>query len=170
MSHQQPEMLSYHDKHVETKHQTEQVEKGVTERVQTMLEDTGDQQAAFASCMVDHAQTAMEEVQVHQSTVHEHQSTVHEQSHGNILHTANQKRIVDRVVHSVCDSNAPAYLIVRRQSGTGRSRVIELLNHKVSSKFNNYISVVVSASNGLSAFNVSVYYLCQWNIESQQTI
>ena len=154
MSHQLPQMLSYHDRHVETEHQTEQVEKEVTERVQSMSEDTEDQQAAFAGFIVDHAQTAMEEVQ------QAHQSTVHEQSHDDILQdynslNADQKRIVDRVVvHAVCNSNGPVHLIVSGQGGTGKSRVIELLDHMVSSKF-NHISVVVSAPTGLSAFNVS---------------
>jgi len=117
--------------------------------------------------MVDHAQTAMEEVQ------QAYQSTVHEQSHGDILQdynslNADQKRIVDRVVHTVCDSNAPVHLIVSGQNDTGKSRVIELLNQMISSKFNNHISVVVSAPTGLSAFNVSgttIYRLLSLPVE-----
>ena len=59
------------------------------------------------------------------------------------------------MVHSPCDTDSPIYLTVSGQGGTGKSKVIDLLNRIVSAKFTNAIPVVVSAPTGLSAFNIS---------------
>jgi len=159
MSDQLPEMLAYHERHVQTEQRHQQEEQAVRERMEKPTDDVEpddieDQQAAFAGCRVDHAQTAMEEVlQVHQSTVRERSDDDIQEDY-NCMND-DQRRIIDKVLHSVCASDSPIHLIVSGQGGTGKSRIINLLSQMVSSKFPNNIPVTVTAPTGLSAFNVS---------------
>jgi len=66
-----------------------------------------------------------------------------------------QKRIVDKVVSSVCSNRQPQYLIVSGQGGTEKSRVIDILNRLISAKVSDaHLPVVTAASTGLAAFNI----------------
>ena len=62
-----------------------------------------------------------------------------------------QKHIVDRDAKTVCHG-----LIVSGQGGTGKSRVIDILNRMVSSHFGEgLVSVITAGPTGLSAWSVS---------------
>jgi len=70
-----------------------------------------------------------------------------------------QRRVVDKVMSSVCGDGPPIRLIVSGQGGTGKSRVIDILNQLVSRKIQSpnqasILPVVVCAPTGLAAFNV----------------
>jgi len=65
-----------------------------------------------------------------------------------------QQRIVDKVFNAVCHQHKALCLVVRGQSGTGKSRVIDYLNRKITQYLSQVsIPVVVAAPTGLAAFN-----------------
>ena len=70
---------------------------------------------------------------------------------------ADQKRVVDRVVEQVTQGSEPIRLFVSGHGGTGKSRVIHVLEKMVSTQYGNAISLPVAAAapTGLTAFNVS---------------
>jgi len=66
---------------------------------------------------------------------------------------ADQKRIVDKVVSSVCSYRQPQNVIVSGQGGTGKSRVIDILNRHISAKVSDaHIPVVTAARTEIAAF------------------
>jgi len=67
-----------------------------------------------------------------------------------------QKRIVDKVVHSVSENEEPIRLIVSGQGGTGKSRIIDVIHRLVSAQASagDTLRVVVAAPAGLAAYNV----------------
>jgi len=66
-----------------------------------------------------------------------------------------QKRIVDRVAEMVCHGEEPVHLIVSGQGGTGKNRVIDILNRMVSNHFGEgLVSVITAGPTGLSAWSV----------------
>lgn len=66
-----------------------------------------------------------------------------------------QQRIVDKVFDTVYCQHKALHLIVSGQGGTGKSRVIDYLNKKISQHLSEVsIPVVVAAPTGLAAFNI----------------
>ena len=65
------------------------------------------------------------------------------------------KKIVDRVLHKVVN-NQPVHLLVSGQGGTGKSRVIDVVNRMVTREISSSnLPTVVTAPTGLAAFNVN---------------
>jgi len=66
-----------------------------------------------------------------------------------------QQRIVDKVVTAVCHSHEQLRLIVSGQGGTGKSRVIDVINQTITHHLSDTpLPVVIAAPTGLAAFNV----------------
>jgi len=71
----------------------------------------------------------------------------------------NQKRVVDRVLSHIYDRNDQdaLRLFVSGAGGTGKSRIINVLQRSVCNKLatKSTLAVVVTAPTGLAAFNIS---------------
>jgi len=162
ISNQYPEMITYHNKHVRFEEEAEELNKAIKDKAKQVTEvteptDEDDCQNALQGCVVDQVQTAMDEVvQAHMVTVQRCNSAQTETDTAYNSLNKDQKRIVDKVVSAVCEQDTPIHLIVSGQGGTGKSRVIDILNQMVSSKFSpQTVPVTVSAPTGLAAFNIS---------------
>ena len=115
-----------------------------------------DQESAFEGCRTDQLRTAMQEViDTHTRLVQKNASDEDEVAAAyNELNT-DQQRIVDKVFDTVCHQHKALRLIVSGQGGTGKSRVIDYLNRKISQHLSEVsITVVVAAPTGLAAFNI----------------
>jgi len=154
-----PDMADYYDHNVKVAEQDQQIELEVKERTDEVRQGEGDveedEEAALQGCADDHAVTAMHEV------IEAHRNVTRMDSAGNeeLLQkynslNADQKRVVDRVISKIANDDK-IHLIVSGQGGTGKSRVIDVLNRMVSKDSRpNTIPVVVAAPTGLAAFNV----------------
>ena len=157
-----PDMLSYHQQTMNTAAQDEKVEQEVRKRGEELdaeeLDEDGieDNQTAFAGCAIDHAQSAMEDLKAaHAHTLRTDDSSIDPQHTYDTLNT-DQKRIVDHVLQKVCLDQSVVRLIISGQGGTGKSRVIDVLNRLICQKFKHVeLPFVVAAPTGLSAFNVN---------------
>ena len=59
------------------------------------------------------------------------------------------------MVNAVCHQKKSLRLIVNGQGGTGKSRVIDYLNKKISEQLHNVaVPVLVAAPTGLAAFSI----------------
>ena len=162
ISSQYPETVTYHKWHVRFEEKAQELDKAIQERaketaevVEPTVED--DCQNALQGCIVDQVQTAMDEVQQVRRLTMQH-CTSAETDLDTAYNSLNidQKRIVDNVVSAVCEHDSPIHLFVSGQGGTGKSRVIDILNQTISSKFPaNTVPVTVSAPTGLAAFNIA---------------
>ena len=122
-------------------------------------------------CRVDHIQTAMQEaLDNHRRSVTDQNADIDDAYKELNL---NQKRIVDRVMDTVCRQQQTIRMIVSGQGGTGKSRVIEMLNKLVSREnTDRSLPVAVSAPTGLAAFNVggsTIHRLLSLPIEHGKT-
>ena len=151
-----PDMVKYHQTNTEQSQQEEDMEKAIKEKAQLISSNTEmeDENTAFAGCMADHVQTAMEELFTAHSKAKDDRNSTNSEEEYKSLNT-DQKRIVDRVVTAVCHGTEPIRLIVSGQGGTGKSKVIKILQQSVSEQLTcNGLSVVVAAPTGLAAFNI----------------
>jgi len=162
ISSQYPEMVTYHKWHVRFEEKAEELDKAIQERAKETAEvveptDEDDCQNALQGCIVDQVQTAMDEVQqVRRLTMQRCTSAETELDTAYNSLNIDQKRIVDNVVSAVCEHDSTIHLFVSGQRGTGKSRVIDILNQTISSKFPaNTVRVTVSAPTGLAAFNIA---------------
>jgi len=157
-----PEMKSYHEMNVQISEQEQDMEKAITERAQSMrqAQEEGvaaeDQESAFDGCRTDHLRTAMQDViDAHVRSVQQNTA-----DNGDLTEAYNelnedQRRVVNKVVTSVCNQQQPLHLIVSGQGGTGKSRVIDILNRIISQKMTEVsLPVVIAAPTGLAAFNI----------------
>ena len=155
-----PDMVKYHQQNMELSQQDEGMEKAIKDRAQqlskivTEQDQEDDEHGALAGCMTDHVQNAMEDlITAHSLAARNKERTNLEEQYA-LLNT-DQKRIVDKVVTAVCQETEPIRLIVSGQGGTGKSRVITIIEQLVSRHFKcNSLSVVVAAPTGLAAFNI----------------
>ena len=151
-----PDMAKYHQTNTELSQQDEEMEKAVKERMQLQnrTAESEDEHTAFAGCMTDNIQTAMEELVTAHSIATKHVNSSNLQQEYNSLNI-DQKRIVDKIITAVCHGTEPIHLIVSGQGGTGKSKVISILHQTVSTELIcNGLSVVVAAPTGLAAFNI----------------
>ena len=131
-----PDMLHYHERQVSRTVRDEEVERAVKERSEDMEREEADNTAedaggALQGCVVDQVQTAMQEV-LDTHTIAVGQATDNDlQKQYDSLNT-DQRRIVNNIVKKVCQENVVTRLIDNGQGGTGKSRVISVLNHLVS--------------------------------------
>jgi hypothetical protein len=156
---QLPDMQDYHERNVHISKQQEQQENAVQARAEElrMNEDTmdvEDQEGALHGCITDHVQTAMNDlVENHRNAVQGTEETNLEDQYGSL--NVDQKRIVDTVVGNVCETDKAIRLVVSGQGGTGKSRVIHVINKIVTRRLSsNNLPVVLSAPTGLAAYNI----------------
>ena len=164
LSSEYPDMVAYHERHVHLETQAQKISDAVHEKQQEQKlgGDDGDKAAeedalgALAGCQPDHLQIAMQDVlEAHQTAVRKDANTDDLQRAYEALNV-DQQRIVDKVVHKVCIEQQSIHLFCSGQGGTGKSRVIDVLDRMVSSKCSgNIIGVIVTAPTGLAAFNVA---------------
>jgi len=153
-----PEMVQYHEKNTELSKQDEDTENAIKERARQLNTtdelEHDDEQGAFAGCVTDHIQTAMEELITAHSAATKHKADSDLQQDYNTLNN-DQRRIVDKVLTAVCHETHPIRLIVSGQGGTGKSKVIHVLHQLVSNELSYCgLSVVVAAPTGLAAYNI----------------
>jgi len=118
-------------------------------------EDIEHEEGAVQGCLIDHAQTAMQElVDVHQRNLRQHNDNDISTAY-NTLNT-DQKRVVDTVVEQIGHADKPIRLFVSGQGGTGKSLVIDVLNKLVSKEYGrtSTLPVVVAALTGLASKNI----------------
>ena len=154
-----PEMAAYHDNNIQTEQQEQQLENDVKERAEeicqkdvTEVQDGGE---VFEGCVDDHARNAMQDIlEAHRAAVDQHTVDTSDLQEKYASLNTDQKRVVDQVVEKVRNDDV-IRLIVSGQGGTGKSRVIDVLNRIVTKESGeNSLPVVVAAPTGLAAVNV----------------
>jgi len=156
------EMQRYHEANTNTTEQDQEEEKAITERAERITAaqeketTTEDRESVFEGCRVDVVQSAMQDViDTHVRSVSRDNEHSDQLSADYNQLNADQKRIVDTVVSSLCSNRQPLHLIVSGQGGTRKSRVIDILNRLISAKVSNaHLLVVTAAPTGLAAFNI----------------
>jgi len=156
-------MRKYHEDYVHFEARAQEVDDAVKERAQQLNRDSDcvehdDEHSAFDGAVLHNAEIAMHEVlQAHQCTVDSYRlEDCDDTSVAYQTLNADQKRVVDKIVNTVCNNDKAIYLIVSGQGGTGKSRIIHILNRVVSTRFTSHlIPVAVTAPTGLTAFNIS---------------
>jgi len=156
------DMKEYHEKQVQTSQQEEQMEKTVNERAERMKKteqdviEVEDQGCAFDSCRTDQLRTAMQDVvDTHIRSAQKDRTDSDSLAAAYSTLNCDQQRIVDKVVTAVCHSHEQLRLIVSGQGGTGKSKVIDVLNQTVMHHLNDTtLPVVIAAPTGLTSFNV----------------
>jgi len=151
-----PEMVAYHERNVTISEQDREMENAVRERAKEVLEQepvADDIEGALQSCIIDHMQTAMQDL---------HESHARMLAHCNDDEllvdyqqlNVDQRRVVDNVVTQVCSTQTAIRLLVSGQGGTGKSRVIDVLSRLVTKQCGapSSVPVVVCAPTGLAAF------------------
>ena len=163
VSNQYPQMTKYHEDYVHFEARAQEVEDAVKERAQQLngnsdCAEHDDEHSAFDGAVLHNAETAMHEVlQAHRCTVDSCRlDDCDDTSAAYQALNADQKRVVDKIVDSVCNNDKAIHLIVSGQGGTGKSRIINILSRVVSTRFTSHlIPVAVTAPTGLAAFNIS---------------
>ena len=152
-----PDMNTYHNQLVHQHKTDEDLDHAIRRKRQEMenLQDNtaiDDQQAVFEGCTTNTAEAAMQDVlDAHRTMTGGTISTAE------LYHSLNmdQRRVVDRVVEEVYRDTDPCRLIVSGEGGTGKRRVIHVLEQMVSEKCpGNILPVTVTAPTGMAAFNV----------------
>jgi len=153
-----PDMLHYHNQNLYISNKAEQEEQAVRKRAEELQEEVKNYtqpeggQTAFEGCATDQIQTAMVELHELHRTKQTSDSEDLQQKYD--TPNADQKRVVDKVVSAVCVQQQQLLLFVSGQGGTGKSRVIGVLDRTVGSHSGNSLSVIVTAPTGLAAFNI----------------
>ena len=153
-----PDMLHYHNQNLYINNKAEQEEQAVRKRAEELQEEVEndaqpeDGQTAFEGCATDQIQTAMVELHELHRTKQTSDSENLQRKYDTL--NADQKRVVDKVVSAVCVQQQQLLLFVSGQGGTGKSRVIDVLDRTVGSHSRNSLSVIVTAPTGLAAFNI----------------
>ena len=158
--HRLPQMQQYHEGNVHRDQVEEQIEREIAERsadiTTAQANVTDDQEGALAGCQTDHLCSAMQDVV--DSHIKSRQKDMNDNEQWSAdYHQLNpdQKRIVDNVVSAVVNNCEPLHLVVSGQGGTGKSRVIDLINRLVTKKMSHTtLPVVLAAPTGLAAFNI----------------
>jgi len=149
-----PDMTAYHNQLVHQQRKDEDLNDAIRTKQQEMqeLQAVDDQQAVFEGCATNTAEAAMQDVvDAHKNMTGGSTSTAELY---NSLNT-DQRRVVDRVLTEVCDDTHPCRLIVSGEGGTGKSRVIHVLQQMVTEKHpSNMLPVAVTAPTGIAAYNV----------------
>jgi len=156
-----PEMKMYHENNVHTSRQEEQIEKDIDEQAQSMKQAQEkdvetDQESAFESCRTDQLRNAMQEVlDTHTRSVQRNNNDNDDLAAAYSALNADQQKIADKVVNAVCHQKETLRVIVSGQGGTGKSRVIDYLNKKISEQLHNVaVLVLVAAPTSLAAFSI----------------
>ena len=154
-----PEMAAYHNHNIHAEKQEEQMENDVRERAEGLcqkdaseIQDGGE---VFEGCADDHARNAMQDIlDAHRAAVEQDAVNTNDLEEKYSSLNIDQKRVVDKVVQKVRNGDI-IRLIVSGQGGTGKSRVIDVLNRIVTRDSGaNSLPVVVAAPTGLAAVNV----------------
>jgi len=154
-----PEMAAYHDHNVQAEQQEQQMENEVRERAEELCEkdvsEVQDGGEAFEGCVDDRARNAMQDIlDTHRAAVEQDAVNANDLNEKYNSLNIDQKRVVDKVVEKLKNDDV-IRLIVSGQGGTGKSRVIEVLNRLVTRDSGaNSLPVVVAAPTGLAAVNV----------------
>ena len=152
-----PEMVKYHVTNTKLNAHEEEIENTVKERAKEIQtagnnNEPEDEESAFVGCQFDHVQEAMQDVITAQSlAIQRHQSVSEDYTSLNV----DQRRVVDKVVSAILDTEIPIRMIVSGEGGTGKSKVIDVLQRMISIRDrSNCVSVIVTAPTGLAAHNV----------------
>jgi ATP-dependent DNA helicase PIF1 len=168
------DMVLYHEKFVSRSKQDDEFEKAIRERAdelrakENVNTDVESEEGATNGCVVDQVHTAMQDVvESHKTSIKQQHKEEVESAYNSL--NVDQKCIVDSVVSHVCDGDEPIRLLVSGQGGTGKSRIIDVLNRLVSMKMStNSLPVVIAAPTGLSAHNIggtTIHRLLQLPVE-----
>jgi len=143
---------AYHNQLVNQKKTEEELDDAI--RRKRGEEDTAvdDEQTAFEGCAINNAESTMQDViDAHKNRTGDSTSTAELYSS---LKT-DQRRVVDIVVQQVCHDTNPCRLIVSDEGGTGKSRVIQVMQQMIADKYPaNSLPVAVDAPTGMAAYNV----------------
>jgi len=156
-----PEMVKYSEYNTEVQLQEEEIETAVRQRVSDILHndlcevDHGGENA-MEGCAEDQAQNAMQDViEAHKNAVQQDTDNCDDLNATYNTLNVDQKRVVDKILHKVVN-NETIHLLVSGQGGTGKSRVIDVVNRMVTREMkSNVLPTVVTAPTGLAAFNVN---------------
>jgi len=110
---------------------------------------------AFKCCVDDPARNAMQDIlEAHREAIEQDAVNSNELEEKYNSLNIEEKRVVDKVVEKVRNDDI-IRLIVSGQGGTGKSRVIDVINRIVTRHSgDNSLPVVVAAPTGLAAVNV----------------
>jgi len=154
-----PDMVQYHTNNIHTTEQDEQLNAAIKERAKQLktapVEE--DELGAFAGCAIDNLQSAMQDlVNAQSAATHKDQLNTTEFVDDYNKLNCDQKRIVDKVVTAIFDQSEPIRLVVSGQGGTGKNRVIDILQRTICAKSaSNGVSAVVAAPTGLAAYSIN---------------
>ena len=154
-----PEMAAYHDHNVQAEKQEEKMEDDVRERAEELCQkdviEVQDGGEAFERCVDDPARNAMQDIlEAHRAAIEQDAVDSNELEKKYNSLNIDQKRVVDKVIEKVKNDDI-IRLIVSGQGGTGKSRVIDVINRIVTRHSgDNSLPVVVAAPTGLAAVNV----------------
>ena len=150
-----PEMAAYDKQLVNQRQSDAAVDEAIRQKRQE-TEDVEDEQNAFEGCVVNTVEAAMQDViDAHRNVTGRDNASADQLTDTYDSLNTDQKRVVDKVVKAVCQNERPCRLIVSGQGGTGKSRVISVIQHKIADIFRHIVlPVVVTAPTGLAAFNI----------------
>ena len=156
-----PQMAEYHNQLVSQQKSDEDVDEAVRQKRQEIENvqraDVEDGENAFEGCAVNTVEAAMQDViDAHRNvTSHDNTATDDLSTMYNSLNT-DQRRIVDKVLQQVSQNESPCRLLVSGEGGTGKSRVIHVIQRKLSEMYSEIVlPVAVTAPTGLAAFNIN---------------
>ena len=157
-----PEMKAYHEASVQVSQQDDQLQKAIAIRAEELrqaqeegilAEDPG---SALEGCRPDQMRNAMQDItDAHIRSIDK--DSINSDNLTAAYHQLNddQRRVVDKVVTAVCSNQEPLKLFVSGQGGTGKSKVIDVLNRLISHKMSDIsLPVVIAAPTGLAAFSI----------------
>ena len=170
-----PDIVSYHEKNVNLAEEQKRMEEFVKARAAKLKEDGGvnervvnrhddecvmeDVNGFLEGCGIDAVEMAMIEIEEAQKRKSKKcQETRAEELYLSL--NTDQLRVVNTVMSHIQKNDGDAIrLIVSGEGGTGKSRVIEVLDKLVTQRFStanmSTVPVVVCAPTGLAAFNVN---------------
>ena len=156
-----PQMAEYHNQLASRQTTDEAVDEAVRQKRQEIENvqrgDVEDRENVFEGCAVNTVEGAMQDViDAHRNvTSHDNTSRDDLSTMYNSLNV-DQKRIVDKVLQQVSQNESPCRLLISGEGGTGKSRVIHVIQQKLSEMYSKIVlPVAVTAPTGLAAFNIN---------------
>ena len=156
-----PAMVEYDKKNRERIARDEKFDDAIKQaaadqnRLNSDVED--DEGAAFEGCAVDNGEMAMRDVlDAHRTATatDRHSADDLQEAYGGL--NVDQKRVVDKVMMKLSSAADGYHLMVSGEGGTGKSRVISVLQRLVTaSNPESALPVVVTAPTGLAAYQIN---------------
>jgi len=146
LKEQFPEMAAYHSSNVRMNDEDEALEKAIQQKVSSWAADEEEQdvpEGALDGCEASNLQCAMDDLEIRHKISMEKELPSIQQDYESL--NQDQQRIVNNVVNSM-NRNECINMVVSGEGGTGKTRVIHVIDQLISSKHSKTMPVVVAST------------------------